>query len=95
MISDTNKEKQLKWCRARLEEVDTFDDVVWTDEYTVQLDSYRAISYNKEGQPVPLKPKPKHPAKVNVWAGISAQGATSIVIFTGIMTATRTLISSK
>jgi hypothetical protein len=89
MISDVNKEKRLEWCRARLEEGDTFENVVWTDESTVQLDSYRAKSYYKEGQPVPLKPKPKHPAKVHVWAGISAQGATPIVIFTGIMTATR------
>jgi hypothetical protein len=89
MISDVNKEKRLEWCRARLEEGDTFDNVVWTDESTMQLDSYRAKSYYKERQPVPLKPKPKHPAKVNVWVGISAQGATPTVIFTGIMTATR------
>ena len=26
----------------------------------------------------------KHPSKVHVWAGISAKGATSVVIFTGI-----------
>ena len=55
MISDPNKEKWLKWCRARLEEGDTFDNVVWTDECTVQLDSYRVKSYYKEGQPAPLK----------------------------------------
>ena len=89
MISDVNKEKRLEQCRARLEEGDTFDNIVWTDESTVQLDSYRAKSYYKERQPVPLKPKPKHPTKVNVWVGISAQGATPTVIFTGIMTATR------
>ena len=28
MISDVNKEKRLEWCRARLEEGDTFDNVV-------------------------------------------------------------------
>lgn len=33
--------------------------------------------------------KPEHPPKVNVWAGISRQGATQVVIFTGILTATR------
>ena len=31
------------------------------------------------------KPKPKHPLKVHVWAGISRHGATSICIFDGIM----------
>ena len=33
--------------------------------------------------------KPKHPPKVNVWAGISRRGATRVVIFTGIFTATQ------
>ena len=33
--------------------------------------------------------RPKHPQKVHVWAGISAKGATAIVIFTGILTTTR------
>ena len=28
------------------------------------------------------QPKPKHPPKVHVWAGISKRGATAIVIFT-------------
>ena len=32
-----------------------------------------------------MKPKAKHPFKVNVWAGISKRGATPILIFTGIM----------
>ena len=31
-----------------------------------------------------MKPKAKHPFKVNVWAGISKKGATPILIFTGI-----------
>lgn len=72
-----------------MSEGDTFSDVIWTDECTVQLESYRAKSYHREGQPAPLKPRPKHPAKVNVWGGISPKGCTNIVIFTGIMTATR------
>lgn len=31
----------------------------------------------------------KHPAKVHLWGGISKNGATAIVSFTGIMNATR------
>ena len=36
-----------------------------------------------------LKMKPKHPSKINIWGGISARGVTQIVMFTGIMNATR------
>ena len=36
-----------------------------------------------------MKYKYKHPLKVHVWGGISKRGATHIVIFSGIMTATR------
>ena len=53
------------------------------------LCSWRATVLNLIGQPAPLKPRPKHPAKVNVWAGISSRSPTNIIIFTGIMTATR------
>ena len=31
--------------------------------------------------------RPKHPVKVHIWAGISCSGATTIVIFDGIMNA--------
>ena len=53
------------------------------------------VLYNSSliaGQPTTSKENhlgPKHPSKVHVWAGISAKGATSVVIFTGILTATR------
>ena len=36
-----------------------------------------------------LKPRPKHQTKVHIWGGISARGATRIVMFTGIMNAQR------
>ena len=31
------------------------------------------------------KPRPKHPLKVHIWAGISCRGATSVVIFIGTL----------
>ena len=40
-------------------------------------------------QPRKLKPRPKHPPKVQIWAAISKRGATSVVIFKGILTSTR------
>lgn len=90
LISDANKEKRLEWCKRQQESGDLeFDDVVWTDECTVQLESYRRITFRKKSQPVRYRMKPKHPPKIHVWAGISRRGATNVVIFSGIMTATR------
>ena len=66
---------------------ENFDDVIWTDECTVQLEPHRKYHFHKEGQPAQLTGRPKHLPKVNIWGGIK-KGATSIVIFTGILTAT-------
>ena len=37
MISEANKEKRTLFARECLDKGDTFDDVIWTDESTVQL----------------------------------------------------------
>ena len=50
---------------------DTFDDGIFSDETTVQLDTHRHHCYRKGEKPYRLKPGPKHPVKVHVWAGIS------------------------
>jgi hypothetical protein len=42
----------------------------------------------REASPPKNKPRPKHPVKVHVWAGISMRGRTGIFIFSGIMDAT-------
>ena len=84
-----NKEKRKEWCQERVDNGDLdMDDVIFTDECTVQLECHRKVVYRKVGQPPPLVPKPKHPQKVHVWGGISSRGATAIVLFTGIMNAT-------
>ena len=90
LISDTNKEKRLEWCKQQQKSGDLdFANVVWTDECTVQLESHRRITFRKKQQPVRYSMKPKHPPKINVWAGISRRGATKVVIFSGTLTATR------
>ena len=58
-----------------------FDDVIWSDECSVQLESHRKVTYRKESQPSKIVSRPKHPPKVHVWGGISARGATAVVIF--------------
>lgn len=64
---------------------DSFDNVIWTDECTVQMESHRRFCCRKVGCAPKPKPRPKHPLKVHVWAGISSQGRTAICVFDGIM----------
>ena len=52
-------------------------------------DHHGGLCFRKVGHSRKLQPKPKHPPKVHVWAGISKRGATAIVIFTGTLTSTR------
>ena len=90
LISEVNKDKRMDWCLDRVLSNDLeLSDVIWTDECLVQLESHRKITYPKHGEPSKMVSRPKHPPKVHIWAGISAKGATAVVIFTGILTATR------
>ena len=78
-------EKRLSWCKQQISAKETFDNVIFTDECSVQLDNHGRLCFRKKNEPRKLKPKPKHPIKVHVWGGISRKGATSIVIFTGTL----------
>ena len=64
-----------------------FDDVIFTDECTVQLDHHGRLCFRKEKEPHGLKQRPKHPTKIHVCGGISKRGATRIIMFNGIMNA--------
>ena len=85
MIRDANKIKRLAWCEVQEQNRETFDDVIFTDESKVMTTTISRRSYRMKGQPNRGVPKPKHPYSVMVWGGISKKGATSLVIFTGIM----------
>ena len=87
LIRPANKEKRLSWATKCLAENDDFDDVIWSDETSVQLELHRRHCFRKMNQPPKLKPKPKHPIKVHVWAAISKRGATNVCIFEGKMDA--------
>ena len=89
LIRRQNKIKRFLWACDNYQEAvsNGFSDVIWTDETTVQLESHRRHSFRKKGEPATLKPRPKHPVKVHVWAGISRKGPTSVAIFEGIMDA--------
>ena len=85
LIRDVNRQKRLEFAMAYLH--DNFDDAIFSDETTVQLDTHRRCCYRKEGEKPRLKPRPKHPTKVHIWGGISKRGATAVCIFEGTMDA--------
>ena len=62
---------------------DNFDDATFSEETTVQLDTYCCHCYRKEGEKPRLKPCPKYPVKAHVRVGTNKKEATSACIFKG------------
>ena len=87
LVRELNKLRRVEWCTEQIAAQEDFGNVIFTDECSIQLDNHGRLCFRKRGSVRKIKPKPKHPVKVHVWAGISKHGATSIVIFTGIMNA--------
>jgi len=85
MIREVNKEKRLKWAKENQDM--TFEDVIFTDETNVQIETHRRTCCYKRGLKPCYKPKLKHPIKVHVWAGISHRGRSKLCIFEGKMNA--------
>ena len=58
MIREQNKEKRLDWARLYLDESQSngFQDVLYTDESSIMLESHKRFCCRKTGQPA--KPKP-------------------------------------
>ena len=55
LIRQANKAKRLTWAQQHLD--DTFDNVIWTYECTVKMESHRRFSCRKRGEA--LHPKPR------------------------------------
>lgn len=88
LIQEVNKTKRLECARQYEHEAETgFLDMVYTDETSIQLETHRRYCCRKCGEPPRNKPRPKHPVKVHVWAGISVRGRTGVWIFDGTMDA--------
>ena len=50
LIPEGNQEKRVESCREQVQTGDMeFDDVTFTHEYTVQLESHRRINFYKKG----------------------------------------------
>ena len=82
-----NKKKRLIWCKQQLRAEEQFNDVVFTDESTIQLEQHSRLCFRQQNQPRILKQRAKHPIKIHIWGGISKRGATNVIIFSGIMNA--------
>ena len=55
LIREANKQKRLDWAQNHLGQ--SFDDVIWTDECTVQMESHRRFACRKRGEAP--RPKPR------------------------------------
>lgn len=85
MVRFANQQPRVEFCNMLINTNDTLDDIIFTDESSVQLHNNKSSCYRPIGKGNRQLPKPKHPLKVHVWAGISRRGATPIFIFEGIM----------
>ena len=85
MISDKNKANGSAFAQVCLDTNDTFNNVIWTDESSVQLTRHSQTMRVKIGKERILKPTAKHTVKVHVWARIPKRGATYICVFDQIM----------
>ena len=47
MVRDYNKVKRLEYARKCIETNDQFDDVIWSDECNIQLDSNGVVTYHR------------------------------------------------
>ena len=87
MISDRYKIKRMEFAKQCIAARDSFDDVIWTDESSVQLVRHTRTVRVKVGKEQLYKPVAKHAVKVHVWAGIFKRRITQICLFDQIMDA--------
>ena len=64
MVRDVNKQKRKVWALKQIENNETFDDVIFSDEASIEAQRTTTKTYYKKGEKEPLRPKPKHPLKV-------------------------------
>ena len=95
-IRPVNQQKRVDFCNQLLASEDDFDNVIFTDESSVQIGLNNRIMMAKIirdqngkiiSKDVPSIEKLKHPLKVHVWGGISRHGPTQIRVFIGNMDA--------
>ena len=66
LIRDRNKTKRLVFSLKALKEQNGFEDVIFTDETSVEIQQYTRYCFRKNGSVPKRKGKPKHPLKVSI-----------------------------
>jgi len=58
LIRQANKDKRLAWAKQYLNECeDGFDDVIWTDESSIQCETHKRFCFRKKGCAPKSKPR--------------------------------------
>lgn len=58
LIRVVNKQKRLEWAKKYLNEAeDGFEDVIWSDESSIQLETHKRFCYRKRGCAPKSKPR--------------------------------------
>lgn len=58
--------KRKEWFQKQLDNNEQFEDVIFTDECTAQLDHHGRLCFQKVKEPGALKQWPKHPTKIHL-----------------------------
>ena len=64
LVREQNKIKRLAFCLKAFTEKDKFENVIFTDETSVQMEQYARVCFHKDGTQPKRKGRPKHPLKV-------------------------------
>ena len=56
LIHEVNKLKRLEWSKARMVANEKFENAVFSDECTVQLDHHGRVCFRRKKEPRKLKP---------------------------------------
>ena len=57
LVREANKTKRFAWAKKLVDDKETFDDVIFTDESSIQLETHRRFSFRREGCQPRLKPR--------------------------------------
>ena len=65
LVREDNRRKRVLFCFKVYASLDTFDDVIFTDESTIKCERTTRKCFRRNSEPAPMKPKPKHPFSVS------------------------------
>ena len=73
LIRNRNKIKRLVFALKAMKEKDDFEDAVFTDETSVEIQQFTRYCFRKNGSEPKRKGRPKHPLKVSILYTRAAQ----------------------